>query len=58
MNVKIELQRTNVPIEVEARSTYQKGDLFCVVGIDGVVQKFPMATIFRVVENYTSATRP
>lgn len=58
MNVKIELHKLNTPIEIEAASTYQKGDLFCVADLHkDTVYKFPIDSIFRVVEGYTSATR-
>lgn len=31
-------------------STYQKGDLYCVLQESGVVSKFPLQHIFRIVE--------
>lgn len=39
------------PIEIkDVRNTYQKGDLFCVLKHDGVVDKFPLRSIFRIRE--------
>jgi len=34
------------------RNTYQKGDMFCVLTDDDEVFKYPIANIFRVVEDY------
>lgn len=52
--VKIELTNTSQPIVVRAKNTYTKGPLFCVY--DGhTVQKFPVASIFRITEEYEPA---
>jgi len=55
MKVKIWTQNLSQPITIDAKSTYQKGDMFCVEWMDGdlrMVDKYPLATIFRIRETY------
>ena len=55
MKVEIYTQNLSQPIKIDAKSTYQKGDMFCVEWMDGdlrMVDKYPMASIFRVRETY------
>lgn len=52
MKVVIQLRETSQPLEYESINTYQKGDMYCVYSNDGLVYKFPMSSIFRVVEDY------
>ncbi|MGD0002872.1 MAG: hypothetical protein ABSE06_01440 [Anaerolineaceae bacterium] len=54
MIVEIWLDTTSMPIiYTEVTSTYQKGDLFCIYSKErNIVVKYPIANIFRVVENY------
>lgn len=54
IEVKIELKETSQPIVLAAVNTYTKGDLFCVLLAPPslTVQKFPVANIWRVTEDY------
>lgn len=56
MNIKIQRNETNVPIEYNnIESAYTKGPLFCVMFIkDGKrqVHKYPIDSIFRIEEDY------
>ena len=45
MKVKIWFQKSNAPIEHEAKSMYQKGDLLC-VEVKGGRIKYPLDHIF------------
>ena len=54
MRIEIWLKETSQPIVLEAVNAYTKGPFYCVY--DGVsVSKWPIANIFRVVEDYDSA---
>ena len=53
IQVKVELTETSQPIELEAENTYTKGPLFCVYLGSGKVQKFPLARVWRVTEDYS-----
>lgn len=48
--VKVWLDRTNAPLEYEAESTYQKGDLFCIKQRSNIYIKFPIQNIFKIEE--------
>ncbi len=51
MKVLVHRLDQSQPIEIEGvRNTYQKGDLFCVMKNDGIVDKFPIIHIFRIRE--------
>lgn len=52
MNVEVHLLHQSSPVIIEdVKNTYQKGDLFCVMGGDNeVVYKFPLVHIFRIKE--------
>lgn len=53
IKVIIELKETSQPIELPARNTYTKGDLYCVQLPDNMgVQKFPLDNIWRIKEDY------
>ena len=54
MKVRVELKETSQAIELEARNTYTKGPLYCVYLSDGTVQKFPLANVWRVTEDYSA----
>lgn len=61
--MKIEIQRneTSSPIEYDAINAYTKGPMYCVLFIkDGkrVTHKFPLCSIFRVIEEYNESKRP
>jgi hypothetical protein len=52
IHVKVELTNTSQPIERDAENTYVKGPFYCVYG-GGKVEKYPVASIFRVTEDYS-----
>ena len=52
IKVLIELKETSQALELAARNTYTKGELYCVYTPEGVVQKFPLANIWRIKEDY------
>ena len=54
MIVEVWLDSTSSPIVyTDVTSTYQKGALFCIYSKDrNIVVKYPMANLFRIVENY------
>jgi hypothetical protein len=53
MKVNIQLDETSQPIKYDnVRNTYTKGDLFCVYVDSGEVHKFPISSIFRIVETF------
>lgn len=54
MKVSIHMMNTSQAIEHEYKNCYQKGDLYCVLSIDGMVYKYPIVNIFRIVEDYSS----
>ena len=56
IRVRIELKETSQAIELEATNTYTKGLLYCAYLTSGLVQKFPLANVWRITEEYR-ATR-
>lgn len=56
IEVRIELKETSQPIVIQAVNAYTKGPLYCVYDGERVV-KFPLANIWRVVEQYGVRTR-
>ena len=56
MRVEVHLRETSQVIAHEADNTYQKGDLFC-VKVASQVYKYPLANIWRVVEDYSVGDR-
>lgn len=52
IKVTVELKETSQPLVLAARNTYTKGLFYCVYTADGTVQKFPLANIWRVTEDY------
>lgn len=56
MEVKVWLKETSVPMVHNAKSTYTKGPLFCVMCRDGKVFKYPISNIFRVEEEKQNAS--
>ena len=52
LTVEIWLDETSQPIILAALNTYTRGPLFCVYTVSGRVHKFPVAHLFRVVEDY------
>ena len=56
MKVLIDLKESSSPIVIEnVKNAYTKGALYCVY-YDNKVSKFPIADIFRIVEEYVSAS--
>ena len=52
--VKIWLKELSDPIiYTDVDSTYQKGDFFCLHRANKVCSKYPMANIWRVVEDHS-----
>jgi len=45
MKVKIYFERSNVPVEHDAKAMYQKGDMLC-VEVEGGRIKYPLDHIF------------
>ena len=52
MNVEIWPDKTSQPIVLEAKNTYKKGGMYCVYAVDGRVHKYPLVSLFRVIEDY------
>ena len=58
MRVEIHRNETSQPISYEALNAYTKGNMYCVLAEEGdgswVVHKYPLCSLFRVVEEYES----
>lgn len=56
MRVQVWLQGEAQPIDISAKTTYQKGDMFCIEWVDDnigrMVDKYPLESIFGVRETY------
>ena len=53
--VEVYLHKLNVPMRHPNAQTYEKGHMFCVREIEtGKVFKYPIQTIYRIVESYGS----
>lgn len=51
MTIEIHLKHQSQPVTCKkVRNAYQKGDLYCVMYVDGSVDKFPIADVFRIRE--------
>jgi hypothetical protein len=50
--VRVQLKETSQPINHSAVTTYTKGAFFCVLRPDDTVVKYPVADIWRVIEDY------
>ncbi len=51
MNVTVHLYSQSQPVVIkDARNTYTKGPLYCVLLHDGTTYKFPVRHIFRIKE--------
>lgn len=48
--INVYLEETSHPIEHHAVNAYTKGDMYCVLDVDGAVYKYPKANIWRVKE--------
>jgi len=49
-NIVVCLERISGGVVHENATTYQKGDMFCVITVDGVVYRYPIAHIYFVKE--------
>ena len=61
MIVKIYFDRSSMPIGINAQSTYQKGDMFCVgyeTSEGKEVDKYPIRNIFKVNESHFESSQP
>ena len=61
--MKIEIQRneTSQPIVYDAMNAYTKGPMYCVLfEKEGqrITHKFPLCSLFRVIEEYNDSKRP
>lgn len=55
MKIQIHRNETSQPIKLDAINAYTKGQMYCVLlEVDGkrTVHKYPLCSIFRVVEDY------
>ncbi len=52
IKVKVELKETSQAIELNAVNTYTKGAFYCIFTEQSVVQKYPLANIWRITEDY------
>lgn len=51
LKTEIYLYSQEKPIIIDnLANTYQKGNMYCVLLMNGVVQKFPLQHIFRIIE--------
>jgi hypothetical protein len=62
MNVEIQLKESSNPIVYEnAINAYTKGPLYCVLFVNSsgrrVTHKFPVQSIFRIIEDYPESKR-
>lgn len=56
--IEVHLKHQSQPVVCEnVRNAYQKGDLYCVMYVNGMVDKFPVADIFRVREHPAGASK-
>lgn len=56
IRVKIELKETSQPIERgDVLNSYTKGPMFVLYRDGGVVEKYPIANVWRVTEDYSPA---
>ncbi len=58
MKVAIRFQLASQELTLDAVTTYQKGDMFCVRLKDGCTKKYPMSALFEVVETDDSDNQP
>jgi len=51
MRIEIHRNETSQPIKRDCTNTYTKGGMYCVYH-NGAVEKWPLVSIFKVVESY------
>ena len=53
MNIKLQLHNLSQPIEYNnVKSSYEKGSMYCLQLENDQVHKYPISTIFRIIEDY------
>lgn len=60
MKVEIQRNETSQPIVYDAMNAYTKGPMYCVLfEKDGqrITHKFPLCSLFRVIEEYNESKR-
>lgn len=60
MRVEIQRNETSQPIVYEVENAYTKGPMYCVFFVkDGirVTHKFPLCSLFRVIEDYNESKK-
>ena len=60
MKVEIQRNETSRPIVYEVDNAYTKGNMYCVMFVkDGkrMTHKFPLCSLFRVIEEYNDSKR-
>jgi hypothetical protein len=61
MKIKIQRNETSYPIEYkDVENAYTKGNMYCVMFIKDnkrVTHKYPLCSLFRVVEDYNESER-
>ena len=60
MNIQIQRNETSQPIEYDALNAYTKGPMYCILFEKGgkrVTHKYPLCSIFRVIEDYGESKR-
>jgi len=61
MKIEIERNESSLPIIYEAINAYTKGNMYCILFINSnkerIVHKFPMCSLFRVIEDYPDSKR-
>lgn len=51
MTIRIHLLHQSLPVErTDVRNAYTKDGMYCVLLDDGIVEKYPLVHIFRVIE--------
>jgi len=61
MNIEIQRNETSQPLVYEALNAYTKGPMYCVLfEKDGkrITHKFPLCSLFRVIEDYSVTKSP
>ena len=56
VGIHLHLQ-SNPIVVIDVVNAYEKGSFYCVYTEDGRVQKYPIANIWRVVEDYPETDR-
>ena len=61
MRIEIQRNETSEPITYDALNAYTKGPMYCVLFVnsagDRVTHKYPLVSLFRVIEDYPDSKR-